>query len=70
MTKFGKSLIKSAKQARAIACGEADPATYRVHGPAELDEDQWLAFNESLDNPPLPNEQLKQLMARKAPWEK
>jgi len=33
----GKKLIKSAKQARAIVRGEADPATYRVHVPAELE---------------------------------
>ena len=36
----------------------------------ELGADQWEAFNSALDNPPLPNEQLKQLMARKSPWEK
>ena len=36
----------------------------------QLGADQWDAFNNALDNPPMPNEQLKQLMARKAPWEK
>ncbi len=36
----------------------------------ELSESQWAAFMHTLDNPPLPNQQLKQLMARKAPWEK
>jgi uncharacterized protein (DUF1778 family) len=36
----------------------------------ELEDDQWEAFNRALDEPPLPNDQLKQLMARKPPWEK
>ena len=36
MSKFGKRLIKAAKNARAIARGEADPATYRVHLPGDL----------------------------------
>jgi putative transcriptional regulator len=37
MSSFGKRLIKAAKEARAIARGEADPATYRVHVPTEID---------------------------------
>jgi putative transcriptional regulator len=37
MSKFGKRLIASAKQARLIARGKADPATYRVHIPAKVD---------------------------------
>jgi putative transcriptional regulator len=37
MSKLGKRLIKSADEALAIARGEADPATYRVHVPAEID---------------------------------
>jgi putative transcriptional regulator len=37
MTKLGKALIKAAKEARAIARGEADPKTYRVHVPPEID---------------------------------
>ena len=37
MSKLGKRLIASAKQARAIAQGKADPATYRVHVPARVD---------------------------------
>lgn len=37
MTTFGSRLIQSAREAVAIAKGEADPATYRVHVPAELD---------------------------------
>jgi putative transcriptional regulator len=37
MTKLGKALIKAAKEARAIARGEADPSTYRVHVPPEID---------------------------------
>lgn len=36
----------------------------------ELDPEQWATFMAALDEPPLPNQQLKQLMARKAPWEK
>ena len=37
MSRFGRKLIEAAKEARAIARGEADPATYRVHVPAEVD---------------------------------
>jgi len=37
MSKLGKRLIKAAKSARAIARGDADPTTYRVHVPAEVD---------------------------------
>ena len=37
MTSFGKRLIDAAKEARAIARGEADPKTYRVHVPAYID---------------------------------
>lgn len=37
MSRFGKKLIEAAKEARAIARGEADPATYRAHIPAEVD---------------------------------
>ena len=37
MTMLGKRLIKAAKEARAIARGEAKPETYRVHIPAEID---------------------------------
>jgi putative transcriptional regulator len=37
MSKFGKRLIKAAKEGRAIARGEADPATYRVYVPADVD---------------------------------
>ena len=37
MTKLGKDLIKAAKEARAIARGEAEPGTYRVHIPLEID---------------------------------
>jgi putative transcriptional regulator len=37
MSKFGKSLIQAAREGRAIARGEADPKTYRVHVPAEID---------------------------------
>ncbi len=37
MSKMGKRLIQGAKQALAIARGEADPATYRVHVPADID---------------------------------
>ena len=35
----------------------------------ELEDGQWRAFNRALDNPPLPNKQLKKLMARTPPWE-
>jgi putative transcriptional regulator len=37
MTTLGKELIRSAKEAVAIARGEADPATYRVHVPTDID---------------------------------
>ena len=37
MSKLGKRLIASAKQARRIARGKADPATYRMHIPAKVD---------------------------------
>jgi putative transcriptional regulator len=37
MTKFGKELIQSAKEAVEIAKGEADSKTYRVHVPGEID---------------------------------
>jgi putative transcriptional regulator len=37
MSKLGKRLIKSAKSAQAIARGKADPTTYKVHIPADVD---------------------------------
>ena len=37
MTRLGQELIRSAKEAIAIARGEADPATYRVYVPADID---------------------------------
>jgi putative transcriptional regulator len=37
MSKLGKRLIKAADEALAIARGEADPKTYRVHVPTEID---------------------------------
>lgn len=37
MSKLGKKLIAAAHEAVAIARGEADPATYRVHIPAQVD---------------------------------
>jgi putative transcriptional regulator len=37
MSKLGKRLIKAADEALAIARGEADPKTYRVHVPAKID---------------------------------
>ncbi len=37
MTSFGKGLVEAARQAQAIARGEADPATYNLHIPAEID---------------------------------
>lgn len=36
MSKMGKRLIQGAKEALAIARGEADPATYRVYVPADI----------------------------------
>ena len=36
----------------------------------ELEGEQWGAFTAALDNPPLPNERLRQLMARTPPWER
>jgi putative transcriptional regulator len=37
MSKLGKRLIQGAREGRAIARGEADPKTYRVHVPTEID---------------------------------
>jgi putative transcriptional regulator len=37
MTSLGKRLIRAAKEARAIVRGEADPSTYEIHIPSELD---------------------------------
>jgi putative transcriptional regulator len=37
MSKRGKRLIKAAKSAQAIARGDADPTTYKVHVPAKVD---------------------------------
>jgi putative transcriptional regulator len=37
MSTLGKRLIAAATEARRIARGEADPATYRVHIPARVD---------------------------------
>lgn len=37
MTKLGKELIQSANEALEIAKGEADPKTYRVREPREID---------------------------------
>jgi putative transcriptional regulator len=37
MSKLGKRLIEAAREGRAIARGEADSATYRIHVPAEVD---------------------------------
>lgn len=37
MTKAGERLIQAAKEAIAIARGEADPSTYRVHLPSDID---------------------------------
>jgi hypothetical protein len=34
MTKLGEKLVAAAREARAIARGEADPAAYRMHAPA------------------------------------
>jgi putative transcriptional regulator len=36
MTTLGKRLIQAAEEARSIARGEADPSTYKVHVPAEI----------------------------------
>ena len=37
MSKLGKKLIKTAEEALAIADGTADPRTYNVHVPADID---------------------------------
>jgi putative transcriptional regulator len=37
MSRLGKRLIGAAKEARAIARGEADKKTYRIHVPTEVD---------------------------------
>jgi hypothetical protein len=36
MSKLRKRLIKAAKSAQAIAGGDADPTTYKVHVPAKV----------------------------------
>jgi putative transcriptional regulator len=37
MTTLGKRLLQAADEAQTIARGEADPSTYKVHVPAEID---------------------------------
>lgn len=37
MSKLGARLLRSAREARRVARGEADPRTYRVHLPEEID---------------------------------
>ncbi|HEX8662518.1 MAG TPA: helix-turn-helix domain-containing protein [Beijerinckiaceae bacterium] len=37
MTRLGDDLIRSAREAVAIARGEADPAAYRVHVPPDIE---------------------------------
>ncbi len=37
MSKLGKRLIKAARNARKIARGAADPGSYRVYVPADID---------------------------------
>jgi|SRR5215470_4726840 len=51
MSKLGKDLIQAAKEARAIARGEADPKSYRVHVPTRVNvrairKQQGLSQNE------------------------
>ena len=35
-----------------------------------LDDERYRAFQNILDEPPMPNDELKKLMSRKAPWQK
>jgi putative transcriptional regulator len=37
MSRLGKKLVAAMNEGIAIARGEADPATYRLHVPAEID---------------------------------
>jgi putative transcriptional regulator len=37
MSALGKRLIQAAKEGRVIARGKADPSTYRIHVPPDLD---------------------------------
>jgi hypothetical protein len=37
MSKLGKKLIRSAKEARSIAQGETKAATYRIHSTGDID---------------------------------
>jgi putative transcriptional regulator len=37
MATLGKRLLQAAEEACVIARGEADPSTYKVHVPAEID---------------------------------
>ena len=37
MSKLGQRLVKAAEEALAIARGEADPSSYRIHVPVDID---------------------------------
>ena len=37
MSKLGQRLVKAAEEALAIARGEADPSSYRIHVPIDID---------------------------------
>ncbi len=37
MSKLGQRLVKAAAEALAIARGEADPSSYRIHVPVDID---------------------------------
>ena len=39
---FGERLIRAAREARAIARGEADPSTYRIYIPPDVDAQKQL----------------------------
>jgi len=67
--------------AAAAVCGKSRSAfmldaAYRAAEEALLDrrlfrlsDEQWEAFNQALDTPPVQNEKLHQLLQAKSPWE-
>ena len=48
-TKLGKRLIKAMGEAIAIAKGEADPSTYRVHVPTRDANGRWFMREATLE---------------------
>ena len=49
MSKLGKRLIQAAQEMNAIAKGEADPSTYRVHVPTRDANGRWFMREATLE---------------------